>query len=379
MGETDITPKFLGIGLTGSHLVTLVGDPRLTARLDESGATVVVAGIERIDGSEPGDPALESTVATTFLAERAPRTAFLAAAVPDRDHPYNLARRVASLDHLSRGRSGLVLGVRDGHAPPGGPAAWRRAEGATAGVELTRDAAIAIEKLWQSWPYESIVADRRSRIFARADQIVHIDHEGIFDIAGPLTVPSTAHGSPVLAWYADSGAALAAAAGVVDLVILPADDRADGPADGPADGKAGDTADGRDRALAAAAEVLRSAPSRFAGGAGRTLLFAQLAYHRGHGIDAFVAQAESVLAHPDVDGILVRPDAPAEAAAEVIEGVVPRLVARGLVRTQGQDTLRARLALPRPAPLLAGARPAFAAPEPQPPLQPAAAGLSQVL
>jgi alkanesulfonate monooxygenase SsuD/methylene tetrahydromethanopterin reductase-like flavin-dependent oxidoreductase (luciferase family) len=150
---------------------------------------------------------VDSTIAIAALAARAPRTGWLAAAAVHRDHPYNLACRIASADHLSGGRSGLVLGLSDGYAPAGreGHEVWGGA-GLTLdvpiGVSTTLDAATAIRQLWQSWPYSSIIADRDSRFYARGDQIRHIDHRGVFSIDGPLTVPTTPQGAPVLAWRA---------------------------------------------------------------------------------------------------------------------------------------------------------------------------------
>ncbi|MGW5265817.1 LLM class flavin-dependent oxidoreductase [Microbispora sp. NPDC004025] len=348
MGDSTETSTYLAIGLGGGHLAALIADPRPASRLDGTGAAFVVAGLDRIDGSRPGDVTVEPTAAAAFLATHAPGTAFLAAAAPHRDHPYNLARRVASLDHLSRGRSGLILGVRDGYAP--GDTAWGGAgltEGAPLGVGTTRDAALAIQKLWQSWPQESIVANHETRIFAHAEQIVHVDHGGVFDVAGPLTVPSTPQGSPVLAWYADSPEEAGAAGEVADLVVL---------------GAAGPE---RIREAAEALDAARS--SRYSGDGRRPLLFVQVTVPAGRDAAGLVAAAESAAARPGVDGILLRPTADAD-IAEVVDGLVPLLADLGVVRTAEGRTLRDRLALPEPAPLLDGARPVFPAPRPQPPL-----------
>lgn len=53
---------------------------------------------------------------------------------------------------------------------------------------------LGIDASQQSWPYESIIADRQTRIYARGEQIVHIGHRGVFGIDGPLTVPTTPQG-----------------------------------------------------------------------------------------------------------------------------------------------------------------------------------------
>jgi alkanesulfonate monooxygenase SsuD/methylene tetrahydromethanopterin reductase-like flavin-dependent oxidoreductase (luciferase family) len=183
----SIAPKPVGAALTGEHLAAALADRTLTDLLDGAGFAFAVAGIDRIDGSSPPGRTVESSIAATVLAVRAPRLGWLAAAAVHRDHPYNLARRIASADHLAGGRSGLVLGVADGYAPDGrdGDGAWGGAgltPGVPLGAQTARDAAAAIRDLWQSWPYASIVADHATGIYARGEQIVHIDHRGVFAI-----------------------------------------------------------------------------------------------------------------------------------------------------------------------------------------------------
>ena len=315
--------KPAGIALSGDHLAALLEDPRLTARLDASGLAFAVAGIDRVDGSvpAPGARTVESTVAIAALAARAPRIGWLAAAAVHRDHPYNLARRIASADHLSDGRSGLVLGLSDGYAPAGrdGYEVWGGA-GLTAGapiaVATTRDAAAAIGELWQSWPYESIIADRQTRIYARGEQIVHIGHRGVFDIDGPLTVPTTPQGSPVLAWYARTAEEAEAVRGVADVLIRPV---------------------GQEHGPGAAA----------AGGPGKPRLFVEVPAEGGH-------LGSRLCTHPaddQVAGVILRPAREEPALREFVDDIVPELIAAGVIHAAtGSGTLRERLSLPAPAP-----------------------------
>ena len=330
-------PETAGIALSGDHLAALLEDPRLTARLDASGLAFAVAGIDRVDGSVPvpGARTVESTVAIAALAARAPRIGWLAAAAVHRDHPYNLARRIASADHLSDGRSGLVLGLSDGYAPAGrdGHEVWGGAgltTGAPIAVATTRDAAAAIGELWQSWPYESIIADRQTRIYARGEQIVHIGHRGVFDIDGPLTVPTTPQGSPVLAWYARTAEEAEAAQGVADVLIRPV---------------------GRDHGPGAAA----------AGRPGRPRLFLELPAGGG----PLGSRLRSHLADDQVAGVILPPARDEPALRELVDDIVPGLVAAGVIHAAtGSGTLRERLSLPAPAPRATAGRPAFSAPEP---------------
>jgi len=344
--------KPVGIALSGAHLAALLADRALTARLNAAGLPFAVAGIDRIDPAVPrsrdgaAGRTVESTVAAAALAARAPDLGWLAAAAVHRDHPYNLARRIASADHLSGGRSGLVLGLRMSFAPPGraGREVWGGAgltEGAPAGPETTRDAATAIRALWQSWPAESVVADREARVYAHGDQIRHIDHRGVFDIDGPLTVPATPQGSPVLAWRAGTTGEAAAARGVADILIWPAGQP-----------------DRLGAAVAAAA----------AGTAGPRLF---LEVPAGGG--DLAARLAGYLADERVAGVILRPAGAEQALREFLAidlpgPSVPGLTAGGSAAPgsadPGRGTLRERLSLPAPEPLPATGRPAFPPPVP---------------
>jgi hypothetical protein len=363
--------KPVGIALSGDHLVALLADRALTARLNASGLPFAVAGIDRIDPAIPRSPdgvpgqTVESTVAAATLAARTPGLCWLAAAAVHRDHPYNLARRIASADHLSGGRSGLVLGLRDRFAPAGrdGREVWGGASltaGVPAGPATTRDAAAAIRALWRSWPAESIVADREARIYARADQIRHIDHRGVFDIDGPLTVPATPQGSPVLAWRAGSTGEAAAARGVADILIWPAGEpvtvRGD---DGLLEEPLADEPE-RLKAVAGAAGAVAGAAGLddTGAGSGGPRLFLEIP---AGGTD-LGARLAAYLAQDPVAGVILRPWRSEEALREFLVRVLPELTGSGTIRTGWQGTLRERLSLPAPEPLPSTARPAFPAP-----------------
>ncbi|WP_291051261.1 LLM class flavin-dependent oxidoreductase [Herbiconiux sp.] len=242
---THTTRRLLAVGLSGPHLVALAEQPEAAAEFDELDLAFVALGVDRAiepadgaavdaaaasaaaSGADPLGATIDSSVAATVFATDAPNTAVVVVAAPHRDHPYNLGRRVASLDHLSSGRTGLLLGERDRFAPAAdaGRESWsgaRLSQGAPLEPATTRDATLALQKLWQSWPSDTIVGDRATGIYAEADRIVHIDHDSVFSIAGPLNVPSTPQGAPVVGWFADGAEQLEAAVGVADLLVVPA-------------------------------------------------------------------------------------------------------------------------------------------------------------
>jgi FMN-dependent oxidoreductase (nitrilotriacetate monooxygenase family) len=112
--------------------------------------------------------------------------------------PFAVARDLATLDHLSRGRVAwnvVTSFQRSEAANFGSPelleksARYRRAE------EFLEVAA----KLWDSWPAESLTFDKESGDFADHTQVEDVDHAGEwFSVQGPLNVPRPPQGYPVI-------------------------------------------------------------------------------------------------------------------------------------------------------------------------------------
>ncbi len=125
------------------------------------------------------DIGLVTTISTTFYT------------------PFHAARLLASLDHISGGRAGwnVVTSMFDQEARNHGleamPDHASRYERADEFVEV----ALA---LWDSWSEDALILDRSGR-FADANRISRIDHDGKhFRVDGPLTVPRSPQGRPVL-------------------------------------------------------------------------------------------------------------------------------------------------------------------------------------
>lgn len=126
--------------------------------------------------------------------------------------PYHVARVVASLDHLSRGRAGwnVVTSFDPNSAGnfglaelPDKAARYRRAE----------EFVDVVDALWSSWGPESLVLDKAARRFVDTDEVRPIDHAGeFFSVTGPLQVPTPPQGRPVVfqAGGSDAGRDLAA-------------------------------------------------------------------------------------------------------------------------------------------------------------------------
>jgi FMN-dependent oxidoreductase (nitrilotriacetate monooxygenase family) len=141
---------------------------------------------------------LEPIMLLTALARATQRIGLIATASTSYNDPYNLARRFASLDHISGGRAGwnIVTTAGDDAARNFGleaqPAHAERYQRAAEFIEVSR-------KLWDSWEEDAVVADKPRGVHAEADRVHPVDHAGrFFRVRGPLDVPRSPQGHPVL-------------------------------------------------------------------------------------------------------------------------------------------------------------------------------------
>ncbi len=219
------------LGLTAPQVSAAVRSADLDEQLRSDALDFTVFGIDRLWTRPAGDgTAVDPFVAAVAVSNRAGPLRVLGTGSPATDHPYNLSRRAASVDHFLAGNGGLVLAESDGYRgvpstrPP--PAPLTPSLISTPGVATTADAALAMVRLWQSWADDALVADPATRSFADASKIRRVDHRGLFSIDGPSTLPASPQGTPVLGWYVRSREEVAAAAAVTDLLLFATGGRA---------------------------------------------------------------------------------------------------------------------------------------------------------
>ena len=129
------------------------------------------------------------------------------------DQPYLLARRFAGLDLASGGRAGwnLITSGNDKIAQSFGHAEHVEK---TKRYKMAWEFAHVVRGLWQSWTQDTFVRDKSSGLFFDPDKLFVLDHKGeFFHVRGPLIVPPSAQGEPVMvqAGASDEGRELAAA------------------------------------------------------------------------------------------------------------------------------------------------------------------------
>jgi FMN-dependent oxidoreductase (nitrilotriacetate monooxygenase family) len=202
------------------------------------GGGVQVAGHDPGAGAFPWQ-ALDPALILASVIEHTSHIGLISSASTTFNEPYDIARRFASLDHLSGGRAGwnIVATFREAAARNFGlemlPTTEERYERATEFVEV-------VTKLWDSWEDGALLADRARGYFADYMKIHPIRHSGEhFSVAGPLQVPRSPQGHPVLAQAGSSPAGRELAARYGDLLFT---------AQGSLEGAAAFADDIRDRA-----------------------------------------------------------------------------------------------------------------------------------
>jgi FMN-dependent oxidoreductase (nitrilotriacetate monooxygenase family) len=118
------------------------------------------------------------------------------------EHPYSMCRRLSSLDHLSEGRIAwnIVSSYSKSEWEAYGHVMAERADR----YERLEEYMDLCYALWDSWEPDSIIADKKSGIFADVDKVHVVHHEGRYYRchARHFCAPSP-QGRPVL-WQAGS-------------------------------------------------------------------------------------------------------------------------------------------------------------------------------
>ncbi|WP_339204714.1 LLM class flavin-dependent oxidoreductase [Paenibacillus sp. FSL K6-3182] len=149
------------------------------------------------DGYWAGSGSLEPFTMLSALAAATKHIGLIATVETTYNQPFHIARKFASLDHISKGRAGwnIVTGA--------GPAAEQfsreqhpehhdRYESAEEFVEI-------VKQLWDSWEDDALPNDKISGILIDEAKVHTIDYAGkYFKVKGPLNIARPPQGYPVL-------------------------------------------------------------------------------------------------------------------------------------------------------------------------------------
>lgn len=157
-------------------------------------------------------PKLDPASIIAHLCAVTTHIGFVCTASTSYSQPYELARRLASIDHISGGRVGwnMVASTMENEAHNFGRA---NHYGHTERYERAEEFVSAAKRLWDSWEDGAMIADKASGRYTDPARIHGVDYRGDhFAVAGPLNVPRGPQGHPVLvqAGASDTGKRFAA-------------------------------------------------------------------------------------------------------------------------------------------------------------------------
>jgi FMN-dependent oxidoreductase (nitrilotriacetate monooxygenase family) len=154
----------------------------------------------------------EPTTLLSAVAMVTKRIGVVATATSTYDEPWMVARRFASMDHISKGRAGwnLVTASNAGDALNFGRAEHMAREDRYARAQEFYEVVAA---LWDSWADDAFVQDKETGKYLDPARVRTINHRGThFTVKGPLNVPPTPQGRPIvfMAGQSEPGMELAA-------------------------------------------------------------------------------------------------------------------------------------------------------------------------
>ena len=162
---------------------------------------------------------LEPLTLLSALAMVTERIGLVATVSTTYSEPFHVARKFASLDHISGGRAGwnVVTSVTAMEAQnfnyETAPDYDKRYDRATEFLDV-------VCGLWNCWDDDALVRDKQSGIYFDPAKMHTLDHKGeYFSVRGPLNITRTPQGSPVIVQAGASEQGLEMAAATADVVF----------------------------------------------------------------------------------------------------------------------------------------------------------------
>jgi FMN-dependent oxidoreductase (nitrilotriacetate monooxygenase family) len=162
---------------------------------------------------------LEPLTLLAALATVTKRIGLISTATTTYNDPFSIARKFATIDHISKGRAGWNLVTsqnvdeaqnfsRDAHLEHG------------LRYERAQEFYDVVTGLWDSWDDDAIIRDRESGRYIDPAKIHVLNHKGKhFQVRGPLNVARSPQGHPIVAQAGSSEPGRELAARTADVVF----------------------------------------------------------------------------------------------------------------------------------------------------------------
>ncbi len=312
-----------------------------TARLAEHGKLDFVTLGDTLGPPRRGERRLDALAVLARIAPVTERIGLVPTVTTTHTEPFHVSSAVSTLDWVSGGRAGWTVDVSTGEAD----ARHFGRKAAAPAPELWQEAdevADVVTRLWDSWEDDAEIRDVATGRFVDRDKLHYVDYEGTaFSVRGPSIVPRPPQGHPVIAVDATDPLPRTTAARRADVAYVRVKDTAN------------------PGAVRGVRDELHRRARAFGRDPGRIVVFASLpvALYAAADAVALADLAGAWYADRVVDGFHFRPENPDRDLPLLVDGTVPVLQHRGLLRSfYPGGTLREHLCLPRPANRYATAR-----------------------
>ncbi|MFS0750678.1 LLM class flavin-dependent oxidoreductase [Oceanobacillus sp. 1P07AA] len=187
-GKLDMI--FLSDGLSFNHL----SHPAELVRLDPLTLLPALAAVTSKIG-------LAATASTTY------------------NEPFHIARKFASLDQISKGRSAWNV-VTSYYEHEASNFSKKKHLAHELRYERASEFVDVVKGLWDSWEDEALIRDKESGIYFNPEKLHSLNHEGKhFFVKGPLNASRSSQGQPVIVQAGSSEAGTTLAAQTADVIF----------------------------------------------------------------------------------------------------------------------------------------------------------------
>lgn len=187
-GKLDMI--FLSDGLSFNHL----SHPAELVRLDPLTLLPALAAVTSKIG-------LAATASTTY------------------NEPFHIARKFASLDQISKGRSAWNV-VTSYYEHEASNFSKKKHLAHELRYERASEFVDVVKGLWDSWEDEALIRDKESGIYFNPEKLHSLSHEGKhFFVKGPLNASRSPQGQPVIVQAGSSEAGTTLAAQTADVIF----------------------------------------------------------------------------------------------------------------------------------------------------------------
>ncbi|MGH6673427.1 MAG: LLM class flavin-dependent oxidoreductase [Xanthobacteraceae bacterium] len=153
------------------------------------------------------------------LATHTTHIGLVATASTSYNEPFHVARKFASLDHLSNGRAGWNL-VTSGQENEARNFSREKHYEHGERYDRAREFARVVLGLWDSWDDGAFVRDKQSGQFFHPEGLHHLNHRGkYFSVLGALNVPRSPQGYPVIVQAGGSDDMIGVAAEFAEVIF----------------------------------------------------------------------------------------------------------------------------------------------------------------